>query len=597
MNTKTLIILSIFILFLTACIAQPQVQVSYDPAALRFDNQHAFELQGEFASRFPYRSSGQPNSQLAVEWIRQQMTGYGWTCQIDEWAVVNYSQPVTMRNVVCSLPGASPKEILVVAHHDQSPATIEGADNDASGIAILLELARIFGSEQTPPYTLVFVASDGEEYGMLGTRRYIQMHPNPGDIIAGISLDNLGKALYTGMKVEAIGQFRNYGQIWLQLAAQDVAQAAGDLWITQLRAPLDQVLDQAVPISFMDQGPMVAAGVPALGFAGVIPPESAELSWSTYHTPLDTMQVESASTLYQTGRIPEALIRQLLSMKTFPNEPGPYIYFESGRQTLRGASLWAIFVVFVALFFVGSFFSGGTRLKGKLFRWIEVLPHYLSLWLPLVASILLLYLFVAVGLMDKYELYPATTKDPAIVTPHWPAVILFLLGLVAFFTLSRWLLRRFSGSRTAPETGIVKSLALFVVGLAAVYILLINPFSLLFFVPLLFWFLIKGRRGFGRLLDILWFILGGLIVYALFYFFGFVIQRSNFAVLWYMMMMFSIREVGFLTALVITAIIAAGLSMIVKPIRPMILVFAEPSPQRISPTGGTVKGGENGNSA
>ena len=54
------------------------------------------------------------------------------------------------------------------------------------------------------------------------------------------------------------------------------------------------------------------------------------------------------------------------------------------------------------------------------------------------------------------------------------------------------------------------------------------------------------------------------MVYALFYFFGFVIQRMNFAVLWYMMM-FSIGEVSFLTALAVTAIIAAGLSMLVKP--------------------------------
>jgi hypothetical protein len=94
---------------------------------------------------------------------------------------------------------------------------------------------------------------------------------------------------------------------------------------------------------------------------------------------------------------------------------------------------------------------------------------------------------------------------------------------------------------------------------------LINPFSLLFFVPLLFWFLIRGRKGWGRILDILFFLLGGLMVYALFYFFGFVIQKMDFAILWYMMMMFSIGEVGPVTALVIMAVIAAGLSMVVPP--------------------------------
>lgn len=88
------------------------------------------------------------------------MVSYGWTCQIDEWSTVNYSKSLSLRNVVCSLPGTSPKEILVVAHHDQAPKTIEGADNDASGIAILMQLAEIFGSEDQKPYTLVFVATD-----------------------------------------------------------------------------------------------------------------------------------------------------------------------------------------------------------------------------------------------------------------------------------------------------------------------------------------------------------------------------------------------------------------------------------------------------
>ncbi len=564
MKIKILTAAVLFVLFLSACSPEPQVEVSYDPKSLRFDNQRAFELQGEFASQFPYRSSGEPNNRLAAEWIGKQMTGFGWSCAIDVWTVVNYSVPVDMNNMVCILPGDSNKEILVVAHHDQAPMTIEGADNDASGIGILLELGRVFALEKPLPYTLVFVSTDGEEYGMLGTRRFLQIHPNPENIIAGLSLDNVGKQLYTGMKVELIGQFRKYGQIWFPLLAQDVAEAAGDLWSIQLRAPLDQVLDQAVPISFMDQGPIVAAGIPAIGFAGVIPPESAELSWSTYHTPLDTMEYESADTLYHTGRIPEALIRQLLSMESFPDIPGPYLYLESSHQVIRGPALYAVFIGFVAIFLIGSIFIGGTNLKDKLSRWLDVLPHYLSLWLPMVCLVLLLYIFVALGLMDKYELYPATTKDPEIVNPHWPAVILFIIGMVLFFWLSRHLLKQSFAKDSTPVFSSVKSLAIFIVAIGSLYFLVINPFSMLFLIPTLCWFLITGRKGFGRILDIVLFLLGMLVIFALLYFFGFVIQRSNFAVLWYIMMMFSIREISFITASVILAILAAGLSLIVR---------------------------------
>lgn len=107
--------------------------------------------------QFPYRHSGMPNNKLAAQWIRDRLTGFGLECSIDEWEVINYSKPVLLRNAVCKLPGASPREIVIAAHHDQSPDTIYGADNDGSGITILLQLAEIFASEGTPAYTLVFV--------------------------------------------------------------------------------------------------------------------------------------------------------------------------------------------------------------------------------------------------------------------------------------------------------------------------------------------------------------------------------------------------------------------------------------------------------
>jgi hypothetical protein len=185
-------------LLLAACSTLPEQTASIQPAVLHFDGQRALALERDFVTRFTNRSSGQPNSRLAVAWLKDQFTTFGWSCQVDEWSVINYSRLVPMQNVVCQLPGNSPQQIVVSAHHDQSPATVQGADNDGSGTAILLHLAEIFGAEKPLAYTLVFVASDGEEYGMLGTRRFIQTHPDPHAIIAGISLDNLGNNFYTG---------------------------------------------------------------------------------------------------------------------------------------------------------------------------------------------------------------------------------------------------------------------------------------------------------------------------------------------------------------------------------------------------------------
>jgi hypothetical protein len=279
------------------------------------------------------------------------------------------------------------------------------------------------------------------------------------------------------------------------------------------------------------------------------------------------MEHQSPAVLYQSGRISEASIRQLLSMEEFPQESGPYLYFDGSGQVLRGIPLWLIFVAAVACFLAGGYFLGGRLSAEKLAAWRCALPHYLGLWLPLVASILLLYLFVAVGLMDEYHVYPATAKDEPLFEPKWPAVILFLVGLIVFLGIGRKLAGRYGRQSATPTHLETKSFALFVVGLAGVYTLAINSFSLLFFVPLFLWFLIGGREGTARLLDIALFALGGMVVYALFYFFGFVILRNNFAILWHLMMMFSIGMVDFPTAAAITATIAAGLSIIVNPPR------------------------------
>ncbi len=279
------------------------------------------------------------------------------------------------------------------------------------------------------------------------------------------------------------------------------------------------------------------------------------------------MQYQSAEALGQSGLIAEALVRQLLSMENFPHEGGPYLYFDNTHQVLRGAPLWAIFAGFVGVFLLGSLWVGRKPLPQKLRRWGQALPHFLGLWFPLLASIVLLYAFVAVGLMDAYQRYPATTKDPALLHPRWPAVVLFIVGLGFFLFLGRQLVRRCTSHMAQPKSHDIKSLALFVVALGGLYVLSINPFSLLFLVPLLFWFLIRERKGLGKALNIMLFLLGGLVVYALVYSFGFLTLRYNFTFLWFMMNMFSIGMISFPTSAVITAIIGAGLAMIVNPPR------------------------------
>jgi len=75
----------------------------------------------------------------------------------------------TFRNVIATLPGSDPTlgPIVVGAHYD-AYGDFPGADDDASGVAVMLELARLVASE-TPKRTWIFAAFGTEEPPFFGT--------------------------------------------------------------------------------------------------------------------------------------------------------------------------------------------------------------------------------------------------------------------------------------------------------------------------------------------------------------------------------------------------------------------------------------------
>ncbi len=108
------------------------------------------------------------------------------------------------QNVVAFLPGSDPKrrhEIVAIgAHYDhlgmtQDGIIFNGADDDGSGTAALLEIARAFGQHSPPPArSLLFIAHTGEEKGLLGSRYFTQHPLVPLDrFIAMLNLDMIGR--------------------------------------------------------------------------------------------------------------------------------------------------------------------------------------------------------------------------------------------------------------------------------------------------------------------------------------------------------------------------------------------------------------------
>jgi Zn-dependent M28 family amino/carboxypeptidase len=117
--------------------------------------------------RDPYFATG--GHFFVQQYIKQQLSLWG-TVDTHNFQV----RSKTYQNLILDLPAIAKSNkkapILIGAHYDAVPGS-PGADDNATGVAVLLELARAF-AEQPLPYPIRLVAFDHEESGMLGSRAY-----------------------------------------------------------------------------------------------------------------------------------------------------------------------------------------------------------------------------------------------------------------------------------------------------------------------------------------------------------------------------------------------------------------------------------------
>ena len=112
-------------------------------------------------------------------------------------------EAVEARNVLGLLPGSDPEredEIIVIgAHYDHlgrepDGAVMNGANDNASGVATILEIARLWHAQDyRPARSVLFAAWDGEEQGLLGSRHYVENPTYPlTRTVAMLNLDMVG---------------------------------------------------------------------------------------------------------------------------------------------------------------------------------------------------------------------------------------------------------------------------------------------------------------------------------------------------------------------------------------------------------------------
>ena len=144
----------------------------------------------DFMNMGPRVAGSEVESQTA-QYIVSVFKGLGYNPITQPFTADAGTKSITSANVVAIKTGNSAQEIIVGAHYDSSAAG-PGADDNASGVAVMLEVAKLL-QNATTPYTLRFVAFGAGDSGLLGSYAFLnQMSQQEFEnTIAMIDLDSL----------------------------------------------------------------------------------------------------------------------------------------------------------------------------------------------------------------------------------------------------------------------------------------------------------------------------------------------------------------------------------------------------------------------
>lgn len=251
------------------------------------------------------RGLGTPELDRAAEYIAREfhaaglkpMDGSDYT---QRWSanVPGLGKSVKLQNVVGIIPGVNPQwreqSVVIGAHYDHlgrgwpdvhagdEGKIHPGADDNASGVAVLLELARKLARNWRPQRTVVFTAFTGEEAGRLGSRHYVrQASAYPAKQVIGIvNLDTVGRLRDQPLLVLGGGSASEWPHIF-----------RGVGFVTGI--PVKTVQAQAIASS--DQQSFLDIGVPAVHLLST--------PHGDYHRPTDTADKIDAEGLIKVAAV------------------------------------------------------------------------------------------------------------------------------------------------------------------------------------------------------------------------------------------------------------------------------------------------------
>ncbi len=215
------------------------------------------------------RGVGTKGLDASAEWIAAEFAklglepggdAHGWFQSFPSSRTPD-GKPATLRNVVAVLRGTNAawagQSALLTAHYDHlglgwpdvhkgdEGRVHPGADDNASGVAVMLELAKSLAAGERPQRTIVFVAFTGEESGLQGSKWWVDHPLFPLEQTIGvINLDTVGRLFDKKVSVLATGTASEW---------QHIFRGAGFVTGVEPRL-IPESLESSDQKSFIDRG-------------------------------------------------------------------------------------------------------------------------------------------------------------------------------------------------------------------------------------------------------------------------------------------------------------------------------------------------------
>ena len=260
-------------------------------------------------------------------------------------------QSVPIRNLYAIKQGDSELgAVMLVCHYDSVPYG-PGASDDGVGVAAVLEIAKMAQSFSEPGRDVVFMFTDGEEYGLLGAKAFVDENELVDEIEFVVNLEARGTS-GSSLMFQTSNDSAQMISIFAKTAARPVSSSIFEEIYKRLPNDTDFTI-------FRDQAKMRGFNFAFIGDA------------RNYHTPNDNFETADRGSLQHHGQNAWGLVKQLRSLPDLPTENRSVVYFDffgrvllSWNVNLAVVASGIVLVAYVVWFFVLNWGTQHSRLMG-----------------------------------------------------------------------------------------------------------------------------------------------------------------------------------------------------------------------------------------